>query len=165
MPIAADQVSVIVPQDLERLRADDRGVVITLRSGGVVVLHPSVVRLAFYEVSRPPSSSPTPQPSRVPLSAQPTGGGEVGMGEGATVPPGPMSERSSSSASNGGLGLFGAVFVLFLGLKLAGIGPVARWSWWWVTSPLWGPMAVGFGILAAVAMVAGLVAVVGSFRR
>jgi len=29
------------------------------------------------------------------------------------------------------------VFLLFLGLKLAGVPPVANWSWWWVTSPLW----------------------------
>lgn len=30
-------------------------------------------------------------------------------------------------------------FILFLGLKLAGIIP---WSWWWVTSPLWSYFSV-----------------------
>jgi hypothetical protein len=30
------------------------------------------------------------------------------------------------------------LFLIFLTLKLAGIGVVATWSWWAVTSPLWG---------------------------
>lgn len=29
------------------------------------------------------------------------------------------------------------VFLIFLILKLAGIGIVSNWSWWWVTSPIW----------------------------
>jgi len=44
-----------------------------------------------------------------------------------------MSKETSSSS---GVGLAGAVFVLFLGLKLGGIDPVSSWSWWWVFSPL-----------------------------
>lgn len=28
------------------------------------------------------------------------------------------------------------LFGIFLMLKLAGLGTVARWSWWWVVSPL-----------------------------
>ena len=36
-----------------------------------------------------------------------------------------------------GVSLGGLIFVVFLTLKLAGIGQVATWSWWWVTSPLW----------------------------
>ena len=40
-----------------------------------------------------------------------------------------------------GLGLSGMVFIVFLILKLAGVGTVATWSWLWVTSPLWiGPV-------------------------
>jgi hypothetical protein len=34
------------------------------------------------------------------------------------------------------------LFLIFLTLKLAGIGQVATWSWWWVTSPLWIPLAL-----------------------
>lgn len=30
------------------------------------------------------------------------------------------------------------LFLIFLTLKLAGVGVVATWSWWAVTSPLWG---------------------------
>ena len=29
------------------------------------------------------------------------------------------------------------IFLVFLVFKLAGIGMIANWSWWWVTSPLW----------------------------
>ncbi len=41
-----------------------------------------------------------------------------------------MSKQSS------GLGFFGAMFLLFLGLKLTGY---IDWSWWWIFAPLWGP--------------------------
>jgi hypothetical protein len=41
---------------------------------------------------------------------------------------------SSSSSSSSGLGFTGALFLVFLVLKLT---HVIDWSWWWVTSPLW----------------------------
>lgn len=31
------------------------------------------------------------------------------------------------------------LFLLFLGLKL---GHVIDWSWWWITAPLWGGIAI-----------------------
>ena len=37
------------------------------------------------------------------------------------------------------------VFIVFLVLKLAEIGVVAKWSWWWVFAPLWIPAA---GVIA-----------------
>tara|TARA_B100001758_G_C18169362_1_gene483421 strand:+ start:419 stop:604 length:186 start_codon:yes stop_codon:yes gene_type:complete len=43
-----------------------------------------------------------------------------------------MSEKSSNS-----IGMSGIIFLIFLVMKLGGIGMVADWSWWWVTSPLW----------------------------
>ena len=33
----------------------------------------------------------------------------------------------------------GLLFIVFLVLKLCG---VITWSWWWVTAPLWGPLAI-----------------------
>ena len=45
----------------------------------------------------------------------------------------------ASNSSSGGIGLGGMLFCIFLVLKLCGIGPVAAWSWWWITAPLWGP--------------------------
>lgn len=56
----------------------------------------------------------------------------------------------SSSASGGGIGLFGMMFILFLGLKLTGH---IDWSWWWVTAPLWG------GFLFIIFMLLGFLAV------
>ena len=51
-----------------------------------------------------------------------------------------MSEENN--ASSGGVGLLGAVFLVFLVLKLVGGNPVEDWSWWWVTCPLWGATAL-----------------------
>ena len=38
---------------------------------------------------------------------------------------------------------FIGLFLVFLVLKLAG---VIFWSWWWVTIPLWGPVAIMLAI-------------------
>lgn len=57
-----------------------------------------------------------------------------------------MSKSSSSSSGATTLGMLG---VLFVGLKLTGF---INWSWWWVTAPFWGGLAVvliafaGFGL-------------------
>lgn len=60
-----------------------------------------------------------------------------------------------------GLGLLGVVLVT---LKLLGITEVASWSWWWVTAPFWGPLAVlmTMGVLAALAFL--LIALVERYR-
>lgn len=47
-----------------------------------------------------------------------------------------MSENKNTS---NGLGLGTLLFLIFLILKLAEIGPVQHWSWWAVTSPIWIP--------------------------
>ena len=54
-----------------------------------------------------------------------------------------MSGKTQSTS----IGLGSLIFIVFLTLKLAEIGPVAKWSWWWVTSPLWIPIALFFIIL------------------
>lgn len=56
-----------------------------------------------------------------------------------------MSDNGNLRSS--GIGLFGAVFVVFLVLKLIGI---IGWSWWWVTSPLW----IGFALWSVIFIVA-----------
>jgi hypothetical protein len=48
-----------------------------------------------------------------------------------------MSEKSSSSS--GGIGVFGLLGVAFVVLKLVGI---INWSWWLVTLPFWGGLAI-----------------------
>lgn len=54
----------------------------------------------------------------------------------------------SSSSSSGGLGFFGALFLVFLVLKLT---DNIDWPWWWVSAPLWIPPVV---------LIAGLVVAV-----
>ncbi len=62
-----------------------------------------------------------------------------------------MSSNTQTS-STGGIGFGGALFLVFLVLKLTG---VIAWSWWWVTAPLWIPFAllafIGLVVLAVVA--------------
>lgn len=56
--------------------------------------------------------------------------------------------------NSNGLGIGSILFLIFLTLKLAEIGPVAKWSWWWVTAPLWIPMV----LIALIALAVGAVA-------
>lgn len=51
-----------------------------------------------------------------------------------------------------GIGLTGATFLVFLILKLAEIGQVATWSWWWVTCPLWIGLAIVISLIIIVAV-------------
>jgi hypothetical protein len=46
---------------------------------------------------------------------------------------------SNSSSSSSGVGFFGLLTVLFIGLKLTN---VITWSWWLVMLPLYGPVAL-----------------------
>jgi hypothetical protein len=50
----------------------------------------------------------------------------------------------ASKNSNSGLSLPGVLFIIFLILKLTGN---IDWSWWWVTSPLWIPVCLFFGVV------------------
>ena len=47
-------------------------------------------------------------------------------------------EKNNKSTS---LGFGSILFLIFLILKLAGLGMVATWSWWWVFSPILIPLA------------------------
>jgi hypothetical protein len=53
---------------------------------------------------------------------------------------------ADSSSTSSGIGFGGLLAVLFIGLKLTGF---INWSWWWVLSPLWIPLA----LVAAVVLV------------
>jgi hypothetical protein len=46
---------------------------------------------------------------------------------------------SKSSSSSGGIGFFGLLGITFIVLKLC---KVIDWSWWYVTMPLWGGLAL-----------------------
>jgi hypothetical protein len=49
---------------------------------------------------------------------------------------------SNEKNTSNGLGLGTLLFLVFLTLKLAEVGPVQYWSWWWVTAPLWLPLSL-----------------------
>ena len=58
-----------------------------------------------------------------------------------------MSENNKNTVLGGGLTFLQALFLVFLVLKLTGKTVVATWSWWWVTAPLWGGLAIVLVIL------------------
>lgn len=60
---------------------------------------------------------------------------------------------NSTSSQSGGIGFTGLLAVLFIGLKLGG---VIAWSWLWVLSPLWIPLAIVLLILLAYVTVQAL---------
>ena len=64
-----------------------------------------------------------------------------------------MSSSKSKTASFPILGILGLIFVT---LKLAGIGVVATWSWLWVLSPFWVPIMFVLGVFAVVFVVVAL---------
>ncbi len=58
---------------------------------------------------------------------------------------------NSSSSSSTGIGVFGLLGVVFVTLKLTGY---IDWSWWWVTAPFWGGLALVAAIFAAIGIIA-----------
>lgn len=58
---------------------------------------------------------------------------------------------SNSNNSGGGIGVFGLLGIVFVTLKLTG---VIDWSWWWVTLPFWG----GLALIAAIRGMYGIAA-------
>lgn len=62
----------------------------------------------------------------------------------------------TKTVRSGGISFCGLLAIVFITLKLAQIGPVAAWSWWWVLSPLWIPFALVFIILIVVLLLIAL---------
>lgn len=58
---------------------------------------------------------------------------------------------------NSGIGFTGWLALLFIGLKLTGY---ITWSWWWVLSPIWIPIAIALGILVIVGVFMGIAALI-----
>lgn len=58
--------------------------------------------------------------------------------------------------------VFTILFLIFLILKLAEVGQVATWSWWWVTAPLWIPFTVGIAIVGITVTVGVIIAYINS---
>ena len=62
-----------------------------------------------------------------------------------------MSKENQTTVFNSGLPVL--LFIVFLILKLT---DNIDWSWWWVTSPLWIPLA----LVALIALIIGIVAII-----
>jgi hypothetical protein len=62
-----------------------------------------------------------------------------------------------NSSISGGVGLDVVLFVVFLVLKLCN---VIDWSWWWVTAPLWIPVALFVAVCAVVFIVGVFIGIV-----
>lgn len=56
-----------------------------------------------------------------------------------------------SNARSGGITVAGLLGVSFVVLKLTG---QIDWPWWWVTFPFWAPLALAFGLMGLVALIA-----------
>lgn len=67
-------------------------------------------------------------------------------------------KKQRGEAQSGGIGVLGLLGVVFVTLKLCG---VIDWSWWWVTAPFWGVLA----IIAAVFALLAIPALLDSIRR
>ena len=50
-----------------------------------------------------------------------------------------------------GIGIGTILFLIFMTLKLTGD---IDWSWWWVTAPLWIPLALGITIMGIATLIA-----------
>ena len=70
-------------------------------------------------------------------------------------------DNRNSGAAGGGIGLSGLTFLVFLVLKLC---KVIDWSWWWVTAPLWIPVAIVCGIFVIACIVVVILSAVRKWR-
>ena len=61
-----------------------------------------------------------------------------------------MSDNNNTKVTSSGIGFFGLLGVLFIGLKLTGY---LTWSWVWVLSPIWGILLVKLFFLALLGVV------------
>lgn len=58
-----------------------------------------------------------------------------------------MSTNNNSKSSE--IGFCGLLTIVFIVLKLTNY---INWSWWWVTSPLWIPIAILLAVILLVSM-------------
>ena len=70
-------------------------------------------------------------------------------------------DNRTSGAAGGGIGLSGLTFLIFLVLKLC---KVIDWSWWWVTAPLWIPVAIVCGIFIITCVVIAIISAMRKWR-
>ncbi|GJM84302.1 hypothetical protein HMSSN139_67980 [Paenibacillus sp. HMSSN-139] len=62
--------------------------------------------------------------------------------------------KEKETKQSGGIGVLGLLGVVFVTLKLCG---VINWSWWWVTAPFWGGLALVAAIWLVAIIVIGII--------
>ncbi|MGN7360035.1 hypothetical protein ACTHPF_27020 [Paenibacillus sp. SAF-054] len=72
-----------------------------------------------------------------------------------------MSKQSNSSQKSGGIGVIGLLGVAFVVLKLTGY---IDWSWWWVTIPFWGGLAIVFSIWLICIITLGIISLIETWK-
>lgn len=74
--------------------------------------------------------------------------------------------KENTKVTQGGVGFFGLLTLLFIGLKLCNI---ITWSWIWVLSPLWLPsvllIVIGLGILIFIGLISIIAYIVDLFIK
>ena len=60
---------------------------------------------------------------------------------------------NGKTTTNSELSVLDVIGIIFITLKIIGVEPVARWSWWLVLAPLW----IYIGALAFMALLASCV--------
>ena len=65
-----------------------------------------------------------------------------------------MPSDAADRSKRSGVSFAGLLFLVFLTLKLC---KVIDWSWWWVTAPLWGPLAAAVLVMLVIGGLAGVV--------
>lgn len=68
---------------------------------------------------------------------------------------------NNNNGNSVGIGFFGLLTLLFIGLKLTGY---ITWSWWWVLAPIWGPIALAVAIMFLVVLVVFISIIISLFR-
>lgn len=57
---------------------------------------------------------------------------------------------SDSKSTSGGITFLSLLAIAFIVLKLC---KVINWSWWWVTCPLWGPVAISIIVVSILTVI------------
>lgn len=68
---------------------------------------------------------------------------------------------NTGNVRSGGIGFFGALGILFIGLKLTGF---IDWPWWVVLSPLWGGFVLWL-VLVTVVVIGAICADLNNQRK
>ena len=73
-----------------------------------------------------------------------------------------MGKKQKTKIRSGIIGFGGLLTLIFITLKLCG---VIGWSWWWVLSPLWIPLAFVLAIFVVIGVLVVLAMAVGAMGK